>query len=492
MQQSDVAIKISGLSKTYYMQRQRPSGLKSAVLEWLQARPAPVERFEVLRDIELSVAHGESHGLIGANGSGKSTLLKIIARILEPNSGLVQRNGRICALLELGAGFHPDLTGRENVFLNGAILGLTRQEIEERLDSIIAYSGIGEHIDAPVKTYSSGMYVRLGFAIAVHTDPEILLIDEIFAVGDAEFQERCRQTVLDLRRKGVTILFVSHDMDAVCLLCHRATLLHHGKVLHTGPSTEVAREYLRLFGHSSNESPGEVEFPPVEAEEPLPADESELPLPSEPEPAAMQTPAPPPEPPPPTPDGPPDEPTTPTVEEPPPHIYTPQEVLVTDLQRKMLLDLNEPTRFGKYVGVIRTVTLRGEDGRALRAVRSGSALDIDIALELPLPHRVVVGVGLHTPEGLHLSGPNTRLARALPDPIDRAVVRFRLTSLPLHSGEYLLSVAVYDEHIVLPYDHCHKWFPLSVRAARATAEPDGLLVMDGSWQVLAGSPEGEV
>jgi lipopolysaccharide transport system ATP-binding protein len=202
------------------------------------------KEFWALRDISVTVEEGEAVGIIGPNGAGKSTVLKLISRIIEPTSGEIEVNGRIGALLELGAGFHPDLSGRENIYLNGSILGLGRAEVNERLDDIVAFAELERFIDMPVRHYSSGMYVRLGFSVAVHTDPEILLIDELLAVGDAAFQRKCLDKIDELRRRGVTILFISHSADTVRSLCSRAIWLDEGHMIADGSAEAVVARYL--------------------------------------------------------------------------------------------------------------------------------------------------------------------------------------------------------------------------------------------------------
>jgi lipopolysaccharide transport system ATP-binding protein len=197
-----------------------------------------------LRDVSFDVAPGEVLGIIGRNGGGKSTLMKILARITEPTTGKIELYGRVGSLLEVGTGFHPELTGRENIFLNGAILGMKRTEIAGRFDEIVDFSGIELFIDTPVKRYSSGMYVRLAFAVAAHLEPEILLIDEVLAVGDSEFQRKCLGKMGDVARAGRTVLFISHDMSAVQSLCEKCMLLKSGKIVASGPSNEVIGGYI--------------------------------------------------------------------------------------------------------------------------------------------------------------------------------------------------------------------------------------------------------
>ena len=200
--------------------------------------------FWALRDVSLDIAPGSFHGLIGHNGSGKTTLLKLMAGIHQPTMGVMEVNGRVSALLELGSGFHPELSGRENIYLNGAILGLSRKEMDLAVDEIIEFSDIGEFIDAPVKILSSGMYVRLGFAVAVHVAPEILLIDEVIAVGDEAFQRKCLEHLYELRRAGTTIVLVSHSLPLVEGLCDEVGWLDHGHLMQAGEATEVCWAYL--------------------------------------------------------------------------------------------------------------------------------------------------------------------------------------------------------------------------------------------------------
>jgi lipopolysaccharide transport system ATP-binding protein len=204
-----------------------------------------VEEFWALKDVSFELEQGETVGIIGRNGAGKSTLLKILSRITEPTEGEVQIQGRVASLLEVGTGFHPELTGRENIFLNGAILGMSKVEIRRKFDEIVAFAEVEKFLDTPVKRYSSGMYVRLAFAVAAHLDPEILVVDEVLAVGDAEFQKKCLGKMQDVAtNSGRTVLFVSHNMNAVKRLCRRAIYLRNGRLLTQGPTDSVVNEYL--------------------------------------------------------------------------------------------------------------------------------------------------------------------------------------------------------------------------------------------------------
>lgn len=204
--------------------------------------------FWALRDVSFDVQEGEVLGIIGHNGAGKSTLLKILSRITEPSTGEVHIHGRIAALLEVGTGFHPELTGRENIYMNGTILGMRKKEIDQKLDEIVDFSGVEKHLDTPVKFYSSGMRVRLGFSVAAHLEPEILIIDEVLSVGDAEFQRKCLGKMEDVSRSGRTVLFVSHNLDSVKSLCANALLLNSGRLVLSGSSGDVVNQYLTEVG----------------------------------------------------------------------------------------------------------------------------------------------------------------------------------------------------------------------------------------------------
>jgi ABC-type polysaccharide/polyol phosphate transport system ATPase subunit len=240
-------IEVNNLSKAFPTRRgQRDLRGRGGLRDWLRGQKA--EHFEALKDITLHVEPGESLGIIGRNGSGKSTLLSIIAGVTLPTTGEVIVRGRVASLLELGAGFHPMLTGRENVYLNAGLLGMRHAQVDEVFDRIVAFSGIGDHIDQPVDTYSSGMYVRIGFAVAAHTNPDIFLVDEVLSVGDEEFQRQCRRKIAELREEGKTIVFVSHDLGIVNALCERVALLDKGRMVHRETAQKTISFYLRQVG----------------------------------------------------------------------------------------------------------------------------------------------------------------------------------------------------------------------------------------------------
>ena len=251
---SNTAILVENLGKRYIIGHQaaKGDGLRHAIEDAVRAplryfssakakKRKTLEEFWALRDVNLEIKRGEVVGIIGRNGAGKSTLLKILSRITEPTKGRVRMLGRVSSLLEVGTGFHAELTGRENIFLNGAILGMTRSEIIRKFDEIVAFSGVEKFLDTPVKRYSSGMYVRLAFAVAAHLEPEILIVDEVLAVGDSEFQKKCLDKMDDVGHSGRTVLFVSHNMQAITRLCNRCVLMEQGHVRMDGAPLRVTR-----------------------------------------------------------------------------------------------------------------------------------------------------------------------------------------------------------------------------------------------------------
>ena len=235
------AIEFRNVTKRFYLKDGR------TLREFAQAiltRRAWGDEFSALQDVSFQVERGESLGIIGRNGSGKSTALKLIAGVTAPSSGEVYVTGRVSPLIELGAGFHPDLTGRENVHLNGSILGMSDREINEQFDSIVDFAELRDFIDTPVKRYSSGMYMRLGFAVAVHSNPDILLVDEVLSVGDAFFQEKCQQRMREFKQQGVTIVLVSHSAETIMNFCDRALRIDHGRLVADGPARQIVDEYM--------------------------------------------------------------------------------------------------------------------------------------------------------------------------------------------------------------------------------------------------------
>ena len=242
---NDVAITIKNMSKDFIIYADKANTLKERIVRFSNNKK---EVRHILKNINLEIKKGETVALIGVNGSGKSTLLKLITKIIYPTSGSIKVKGKLASLLELGAGFHPDFSGRENIYFNASIFGLTKSEIDSRLDDIIAFSELGDFIDTPVRTYSSGMYMRLAFSVAINVDAEILLIDEILAVGDQHFQEKCFDKLKSLKEQGKTIVIVSHSLGSVKKICDRAVWLFEGEIKMDGDSKKVIDEYLKVCG----------------------------------------------------------------------------------------------------------------------------------------------------------------------------------------------------------------------------------------------------
>ena len=245
MNKNDTAVSIKNMSKNFIIYGDKANTLKEKIIRFSKNKK---EIRNVLNNINIEIKKGETVALIGVNGSGKSTLLKLITKIIYPTKGSIKVNGKISSLLELGAGFHPDFSGRENIYFNASIFGLTKKQIDERLEDIIKFSELDEYIDTPIRTYSSGMYMRLAFSVAINVDADIILIDEILAVGDQRFQEKCMKKMKELKNQGKTMVFVSHSAEAVKFLCDRSIWLNNGIVQMDGKTDDVLKEYEKVCG----------------------------------------------------------------------------------------------------------------------------------------------------------------------------------------------------------------------------------------------------
>ena len=262
------AITINDVSKRFRVYKDRNQSLKGT---FLKGRRAHYEDFWALQDITFDIPAGKTFGLMGHNGSGKSTLLKCIAKILTPDTGSINATGRMAAMLEVGSGFHPELSGRENIYLNGAILGMSPKEIDSKLDAIIDFSGVERFIDQPVKNYSSGMYVRLGFSVSIHVEPDILLVDEVLAVGDLEFQNKCMEKFAQLKQDGRTVVVVSHGLEQMRSFCDQAAWLDHGKLVEVGNAaqvvdtySDVAHQAIKVEGGGTRFGTGQAQITKIE------------------------------------------------------------------------------------------------------------------------------------------------------------------------------------------------------------------------------------
>ncbi|HEX7670321.1 MAG TPA: ABC transporter ATP-binding protein [Polyangiaceae bacterium] len=417
------AVTAEGLSKSYRKWgRTRAFGtLKSALLgRSLAAALAPSEVVAALSDVSFTVARGETFGVVGPNGGGKSTLLKLVAGLFKPTSGQIAVDGKVSALIELGAGFHPEISGRENVVINGVMLGLTRREIERKLPEIVAFSGLEDFIDEPVKTYSSGMYVRLGFAVAVHVDPDILVVDEVLAVGDEAFAHRCLDTISSFSRRGKTIFFVSHSLVLVEELCDRVLYLEGGRAKGLGDPREVLAAYrldvaagegARLATEHRKDQ--EILLRAVERAEAHSPFKEKQPLPDASRKQDVEL----------------------GVEQPP--------------EQKIPL-----RRWGNRDVSITGCRLLDASGAERYAYRSGESMAIEISVAPRVPTAdFVFGIGIFTPDEVCVHGSNTEIDGFLPERLDGpATVRATLPRLDLGSGTYLVDVAVHSRRET-PYDY---------------------------------------
>ena len=454
-------IKFSHASKRFTLHHERPNSFQELVVNLFGLRnpskrgvamPRPAtEDFWAVRDVNFSIYAGEAVGIIGENGSGKSTTLKLISRILEPTSGGVSVRGKVSALLELGTGFHPDLTGRENIFLNGSLLGISRKEMARRYDAIVTFAEIGEFIDTPIKHYSSGMVMRLGFAVAINVDPDILLTDEVLAVGDEAFQRKCLDYIAELRRRGVTIIFVSHALDAVRSLCNRAIWLDHGQVVADGPSAEVVDRYLtyenerhaRRMRGAGNDMEEIARPTPMAAQ----SDDQEW----------------------------------------------SDDVLEagsgpSNGASGQLSHTFGAARNASEVSIAKVTFLNGR-GEETTLAHTGEPLTIRIHYEARRPlENPVFGLALYTENGTHLNGPNTRFAGLEIPAIEGAgYVDYRVTTLPLLAGRYDVTVAVTGPDMADILDHQHRAYSFVVQPTPGLDERWGLLHMPATWSFHPGA-----
>ncbi len=391
-------IEVREVSKRFRLYHERNQSVKAAIMRGGRAR---YEEFLALDDVSFDVKEGSTFALVGENGSGKSTMLKCLARILRPDKGTISVEGNLSALLELGAGFHPELSGRENVFLNGSILGLSKRELERRFDEIVEFAGLNRFIDMPVKNYSSGMYVRLGFSVAINVDPDVLLIDEVLAVGDEEFQRKCLERISELRAAAKTIVVVTHSLMTVRSLCDEAIWLEHGRMREWGKADQVADAYL-----------GQVH---VE----LQAQEQDHPRPG--------------------------------------------------------------------TGKVRIVALEMLDasGRPVDQVCTGDAVTFRAHYEAAEPvHDPVFSFSVHTPEGVLVTGPNSKEAEVSIDKVDGCgVVDLEVPRLLLLLGNYDLSAECTDNTVTHSYDRLQRAFRFDVKPGTPHETYGGFTSLDGHWSI---------
>jgi len=389
------------------------------------------ERFWALRNVSFEIASGDMVGIVGPNGAGKSTVLKLATRIIEPSAGKIAVNGRVSALLELGAGFHPDLTGRENVYLNGSILGFSRAEMDCIFDDIVDFSEMARFIDVPVKHYSSGMYMRLAFAIAINVRPEILLVDEVLAVGDQAFQARCLDRISEMKRRGVTIVLVTHDLDAVRSLCDRAMWLDEGKIQAEGAVDLVVEQYLNQVHLEDEQDLLQAEVARSE-------------------------------------EGP-----------------KPDQAATEEGQECELAEEEPAWRWGSREGEIVNVQLLDAQGQERRSFRTGDTFVVRIHY---VAHQRIdkpqFGLALFHAGGFHINGPNTVFSGVEIDAIEgQGYIDHVVDSLPLLEGTYLVSVSLYDYAGAHAYDYHHQAYTFRVHPNPNVREKYGSVLIPSSWRL---------
>jgi ABC-type polysaccharide/polyol phosphate transport system ATPase subunit len=398
---SEYAIQVSDLSKRFRLYHERNQSLKAAVM---RRGRASYEEFWALDDVSFGVREGSTFALVGENGSGKSTMLKCLAKILRPDKGGLSVEGKVSALLELGAGFHPELSGRENVFLNGSILGLSKRDLDSRFDDIVEFAGLERFIDMPVKNYSSGMYVRLGFSVAINVDPDVLLIDEVLAVGDEEFQRKCLERVAELRSAGKTIVVVTHSLMTVRSMCDEAVWLDHGKVRDAGKADQVADAYI-----------GQV------------------------------------------------------------HV---------DLQA------HEDAHHRPGSGRVRLVRLEVLDsaGQPIDQVSTGDPVTFRVHWQADEPVREpVFSFSVHTPDGVLVTGPNTKESEVWVDEIAGAgMVDLEVPRLLLLLGSYDVSAECTNKTVAHSYDRLQRARRFDVKPGTPHETYGGLTSLDGRWAIRSG------
>jgi ABC-type polysaccharide/polyol phosphate transport system ATPase subunit len=420
------AIEVTDVTKVYrrYAHKRQFATLKSALLSGSLIRDLnPDETFHALNGVSFRVPRGSTYAIVGRNGSGKSTMLKCIAGITKPTSGRVTVSGRISALIELGAGFHPEISGRENVFINGIMLGLTKREIARRFDEIVEFAELEAFIDAPVKTYSSGMYMRLGFAVAIHVDPDVLLVDEVLAVGDEGFTHKCLDKFAEFRRRGKTILLVTHSLGLVERFCDEALWIDEGRARAAGDPRRVVGAYITDVERSE-----EAALAATDARAREEADTAAASPAAAPDPAGSASDT--------------------SVDEPPPDMFR-----------------ATAGRWGSREVEIADVTFSGADGVATRVFHCGETMTIRLLVQARAPITdFAFGVGIFNAEGICCYGTNTEVEEYVPQLLSgEGEVRFRIESLDLVGGTYKVDVAVHRRD-GLPYDYHRLLYTFRVKS----------------------------
>ncbi len=412
----ETVISVKDVSKNFRVYYDKGSQLKERALFWKRNR---YEEREILKSISFEIEKGEAVGLIGKNGCGKSTTLKLLSKILYPDSGEIEIKGRVSSLLELGAGFHPDMSGRENIYTNASIFGLTKKEIDERMDDIIAFSELEEYLDNPVRTYSSGMYMRLAFSVAINVDADILLVDEILAVGDSNFQKKCYTRMKELKASGVTIILVTHSSETIESFCNRAIWINEGEVIADGVSRDVVGQYQqymndqhmqRLLKEEARQKALEEEKKTKEEKE-YAVDKSGIP--------------------------------------------TAQEIERALAEAKIDITQNH---FGLEYIQMEDIRIKNAKGEETKIFKNGEGFEIEIYYKVNRPlERYVFGMGFYTLDDIWIYGNNTQIDRIeVPHTKMNGLVKFKVDKLPLLEGTYKLNVSIVtDEGVPMDFYRCY-------------------------------------
>ncbi len=442
---------LDNVSVHYRVAQERIPSFKEYAIRWMQGR-VKTNSLWALKNITLDIRRGEVFGLIGQNGAGKSTLLKVVARVLRPTRGRVRLYGRVAPLLELGAGFDSELTGRENIYLNGALLGMTREEIEERMESMIEFAGLKEFIDAPLRTYSTGMFARLGFSIATAKRPEILIVDEILGVGDAEFQTKSYERIQSFQAAGTTILLVSHSMERVEEICTRAAWLDHGELVSLGTAKAVVNQYLRrTIEREAARMAAEREAIRTATGAPGASGEAEQP------------------------DG----------DSPVPSNITFDDGMKSSASADLDKEQAAPTRWGTRKVEITRVRITDQAGQEQTIFETGQALVLHMDYKAHQPVSApIFGLAIHRQDGVHITGPNTSTAGVtLPALREIGSITYTIPSLPLLDGLYNFSVAVVNDGDTEIFDYHDRLYPFRViNRDEINQERYGLLTLRGEWR----------
>lgn len=415
------AIKITNLSKKFRKYHEKRSNIKYMALDLFKGkRSSRYKDFYALENINMSIKEGETVGIIGENGSGKSTLLKLVARILFPDKGEIKTRGTIATLIELGAGFHSELSGRENIYVNASLLGFKKKEIDEKIEEIIDFSGLANFIDNPIKTYSSGMYLRLGFSIAINVDPNILLIDEILAVGDENFQSKCYERIGEFRDKGKTILLVSHDLSVIERMCDRVFLIDNGKQFYREDPMDVISEYHRMLFRKRKQ--------------------------------ALR--------------------------------FDQDEITEEESEEKRKIAETPFNRWGSREAEITDVKFFDDRDNETYSFKCGDFLKIrfDYTAKKKIKNPIF-GIAFYRENGILLTGPNTGTGDCDIDWIEgEGSIEYTIDSLPFLPGSYLFSVSIYDDSLRHAYDHLEKCLIFNVVESRKVKEKFGTFYIPSEWK----------